>query len=75
MTTDDIVALAVNNHMVCQVYNALHSIILANFSYLSEENTKLSTERKLVKKFANVDISLKERLDAIKNILNDEDTE
>ena len=73
MTTEDIVELAVNNHVVCQVYNALHSIVLANIGYLSEENAKLSNERKLIKKFADADISLGRQLDAIRTILSDEE--
>jgi len=68
MTKEDIVKLAVDNHLVLEVYDALHSIVMVNISYLRDKNAELSAERKLVKKFANVN-----KLNVIKDILKEDE--
>lgn len=64
MTKDQIVKLAVENHLVKEVYDALHDIVIAELGALQEKSDKLNSELRLVQKFANAN-----KLDVIKDIL------
>ena len=67
-TPNQIVQLAIDNNCVNEVYDLLHNIMMDKIKYLKDKSSTLSAEKKLIKKFADVD-----KLDAIKTILEDEE--
>ena len=67
MTDEQIVKLAIENHLVEEVYDALHNIVIAELCALQEKSDKLNSELRLVKKFADAN-----KLDVIKEILSEE---
>lgn len=67
MTKEQIVQLAVENDLVEEVYDTLHFIIMAELGNLRGRSDELSSELRLVKKFADAN-----KLDVIKDILSEE---
>lgn len=65
-TAKQIVQEAVDNHLVQEVYELLHILMMDKFEYLKDKSSELDAERKLIKKFADID-----KLDVIKTILED----
>lgn len=63
---NQIVQLAIDNNCVNEVYDLLHNIMMDKFEYLEDKSSELDAERKLIKKFADID-----KLDVIKTILED----
>lgn len=66
MTKEQIVKLAVENGLVTEVYDTLHFIIMANLDNVLHRSVKLSTEVRLIKKYADAN-----KLDVIKDILSE----
>jgi hypothetical protein len=64
MTEEQIVQLAIDNDLVEEVYDTLHFIIMAKFESLRERADEVTSELRLIKKFADVN-----KLDVIKGIL------
>lgn len=64
MTKEQIVQLAVDNDLVEEVYDTLHFIIMARFENLRERADEVTSELRLIKKFADVN-----KLDVIKGLL------
>lgn len=67
-TAEQIVQEAIDNYCVNEVYDLLHIIIMDSFKFLKDKSMELDAERKLVKKFADLN-----KLEVIKTILEDED--
>lgn len=67
-TAEQIVQEAIDNYCVNEVYDLLHIIIMDSFKFLKDKSMELDAERKLVKKFADLD-----KLEVIKTILEDEE--
>lgn len=64
MSEKEIVKLAIENDLVLEVYNHLHSYIMTDIDRLQLNLTKAHTDLKLVKKYADVN-----NLKAIKAIV------
>ena len=67
-TPNQIVQEAIDNNCVNEVYNLLHNIVMDRIRFLTSESIELDAERRLIKKFADVD-----KLDVIKTILEDDE--
>lgn len=69
-TAEQIVQEAIDNYCVNEVYDLLHIIIMDSFKFLKDKSMELDAEKKLIKKFADLD-----KLEVIKTILEDEEEE
>lgn len=67
-TAEQIVQEAIDNYCVNEVYDLLHIIIMDSFKFLKDKSMELDAEKKLIKKFADLD-----KLEVIKTILEDEE--
>ena len=64
---EEIIKLIIENNLEVEVYDILHSIIVAKMENLQDKTDEFNSELKLIKKFADVN-----KLDVIKDILRED---